>query len=89
MEQQTAVELLINQLEEKGDVRKTPYTTIIELNLDTSEYNELIKQAKEMEKTQHDKTAEDWWRKGADYMISKSEPEAQSFDKYYEERFKK
>ena len=52
MEKQTAVEWLINRIEEKGDARKTPYTTIIELYLDTPEYNELINKAKEMEKQQ-------------------------------------
>jgi hypothetical protein len=86
---QTAVEWLINQIEEKGDARKTRYTTIIKLYLDTPEYNELIKQAKEMEKTQHNKTADDWWEKGTDWMVSITQPETQSFDKYYEERFKK
>jgi hypothetical protein len=52
MKQQTAVEWLINQIEEKGDARKTRYTTIIKLYLDTPEYNELINKAKEMERKQ-------------------------------------
>lgn len=74
---QTAVEWLLNAIETKNGKEFSSY------------YTEFIEQAKEMEKSQHDKTAEDWWKKGADYMLSKSEPEAQSFDKYYEERFKK
>jgi len=52
VEKQTPVEWLINQIEEKGDARKTPYTTIIKLYLDTPKYNELINKAKEMEKEQ-------------------------------------
>jgi hypothetical protein len=56
---------LINQIEEKGDARKTPYTTIIELYLDTPEYNELINKAKEMEKQQQElikKESEIHWK---------------------------
>ena len=49
----------------------------------------VIAKAKEMEKTQHNKTADDWWEKGTDWMVSITQPETQSFDKYYEERFKK
>ncbi len=59
MKQLTAVEWLINQIEEKGDARKTPYTTIIKLYLDTPEYNELINKAKEMEKEQNQRVI-DW-----------------------------
>jgi hypothetical protein len=65
MKQQTAVEWLINQIEEKGDARKTPYTTIIKLYLDTPEYNELINKAKEMEKQQQElmkKESEIHWK---------------------------
>ena len=48
-----------------------------------------IEQAKEMEKTQHDKTAEDWWKEGAHYVETQGQHQTESFDKYYEERFKK
>ena len=48
--QQTAVELFIEQLEEKGNLRETPSIRNIQLNIDTSDYMELKVQAKEMEK---------------------------------------
>jgi hypothetical protein len=79
VEKQTAVEWLINQIEEKGDARKTPYTTIIELNLDTSEYNELIKQAKEMEKEQI-VNSWDLSRRDIDYLANG--------EQYYKETYK-
>jgi hypothetical protein len=47
---QTAVEWLIEQLEEKGDLRETPSIRNIQLNIDTSDYMELKQQAKEMDK---------------------------------------
>jgi hypothetical protein len=48
--QQTAVELFIKQLEEKGDIRETPSIRNIQLNIDTADYIELKIQAKEMDK---------------------------------------
>jgi hypothetical protein len=47
--QQTAVELFIEELEYKGDLRETPAIRNIQLNIDTSDYMELKVQAKEME----------------------------------------
>jgi hypothetical protein len=47
--QQTAVELFIEELEEKGYLRETPSIRNIQLNIDTSDYMELKIQAKEME----------------------------------------
>lgn len=87
MKQQTAVECLFQELEEKGELRET--IGIVQLNIFTSDYLDLKRKAKEMEKTQHNKTADDWWEKGTDWMVSITQPETQSFDKYYEERFKK
>jgi hypothetical protein len=78
VEKQTAVEWLINQIEEKGDARKTPYTTIIELNLDTSEYNELIKKAKEMEKQRLEKF----------YKFGLTDGYNDSFEQHYKETYK-
>ena len=49
---QTAIEWLLEQLEEKGDLRETKSIGNIQLNFDVSEYIELKKQAKEMEKEQ-------------------------------------
>ena len=49
---QTALELFIEELEYKGDLRETPSIRNIQLNIDTSDYMELKVQAKEMEKKQ-------------------------------------
>jgi len=46
----TAVERFIEQLEEKGDLRETPSIRNIQLNIDTTEYLDLKRQAREMEK---------------------------------------
>jgi hypothetical protein len=45
----TSVELFIEELEYKGDLRETPSIRNIQLNIDTSDYMELKVQAKEME----------------------------------------
>lgn len=50
--QLTAVEWFIEQLEEKGDLRETTSIRNIQLNIDTTEYLDLKRQAKEMEKEQ-------------------------------------
>jgi hypothetical protein len=60
--QQTAVEWLIEQLEEKGELRETPSIRIVQLNIDTSDYLDLKRQAREMEKEQ----IMDAYSKGAD-----------------------
>ena len=52
MKKQTAVEWLIEQLEEKGELRETPSIRIVQLNIDTSDYLDLKRQAREMEKEQ-------------------------------------
>lgn len=50
MEQQLAVEWLINQLEEKGNVSEHTKSRILEFKIDVSDYLDLKRQAKEMEK---------------------------------------
>lgn len=50
--QQTALSWFIEQLEEKGDLRETPSIRIVQINIDTSEYLDLKRQAKAMEKNQ-------------------------------------
>lgn len=50
--QQTALSWFIEQLEEKGDLRETPSIRIVQINIDTSEYLDLKRQAKAMEKEQ-------------------------------------
>ena len=44
--------------------------------------------AKEMEKEQHDNTAEEWWKQGAHYMESGGKCKWESFEQYYKETFK-
>jgi len=73
MKQQTAVEYLFEKLWEEP---KEKWVWQVYLN-----------KAKEMEKTQHNKTADDWWEKGTDWMVSITQPETQSFNKYYEETY--
>jgi hypothetical protein len=46
----TSIEWLIEQLEQKGDMRETPSIRNLQLNIDTSDYLELKRQAKEMHK---------------------------------------
>jgi len=49
---------------------------------------EVIEQAKEMEKEQHDNTAEEWWKEGAHYIESGGKCKWESFEQYYNETFK-
>ncbi len=49
---QTAVSWLIEQLEEKGDLTENTAIRIVQLNIDTSDYLEIKRQAKAMEKEQ-------------------------------------
>ena len=46
----TSIEWLIDQLEQKGDMRETSSIRNLQLNIDTSDYLELKRQAKEMHK---------------------------------------
>jgi len=49
---QTAVEWFIEQLEQKGDMRETPSIRNLQLNINTSDYLDLKRQAKAMERQQ-------------------------------------
>jgi hypothetical protein len=75
MKQQTAVEYLFEQLWETPKDKFTWHT--------------ILNKAKEMEKNQHDKTAEDWWREGAHYVETQGRSDYESFDEYYKIRFEK
>ena len=77
---QTAVEWLEMQIGSK----------IADANIRISavKFYDLINQAKEMEKEQHDKTAEEWWQEGACYMESGGKAKWESFEQYYNETFK-
>lgn len=79
MKKQTAVEWLMEQLEEKGDIRETPAIRIVQLNIDTSDYFDLKRQAKSIEKEQ----ITDAYMMGSYDMIEKVfKPE-----QYYNETF--
>ena len=58
----TAVEWLVEQLEEKGDARETPSIRNIQFNIDTNDYLELKRQAKQMEKEQMIEFAQEVFR---------------------------
>jgi hypothetical protein len=77
---QTAVEWLKKEFEDYGSSSH--------LNLDWTTFDELCEQAKAMEKEQHDKTAEEWWKEGAHYMESGGRAKWESFEQYYNETFK-
>jgi hypothetical protein len=42
----------------------------------------------EMEKSQHDNTAEEWWKEGAHYIESGGKCKWESFEQYYKITFK-
>jgi hypothetical protein len=83
MSKQTAVEWLIEQLEQKGDMRETPSIRNLQLNIDTSDYLDLKKQAKQMEKEQ----TIDFYVKGCDdtYGVDYNEEDPE-FDRKEGER---
>lgn len=49
---QTAVEWFIEQLEQKGDASENLFVRRVQISIDTSDYLELKRQAKQMEKEQ-------------------------------------
>jgi hypothetical protein len=61
MTKQTAVEWLIEKLEQKGELRETASINNIQLNIDTSDYLDLKIQAKEMEKERMIQFCIDWF----------------------------
>lgn len=63
MKKQTAVEWLLDQLEQKGDMRETPSIRNLQLNIDISDYLDLKRQAKAMEKEQINKACYDGYYK--------------------------
>jgi hypothetical protein len=76
--QQTAVELFIEELEEKGKAyEENQVVRTINICIDVSDYMELKQQAKAMHREEHFNT---WW-----HSISENEPI--SFDQYYNETY--
>ena len=85
MSKQTAVEWLVEQLEEKGDMRETSSIRNLQLNIDTSDYLLLKRQAKAMEKEQ----IVDAWN-GGDYAYFYSKETGRDFadgEEYYNETY--
>lgn len=83
---QTAVEWLLNNLHEIG----VNHNLSIKAEKGWLEKrNEIIEQAKAMEKEQHDKTAEEWWKEGAHYMESGGRAKWESFEQYYNKTYGK
>jgi hypothetical protein len=81
----TSIEWLIDQLEQKGDMRETPSIRNLQLNIDTSDYLELKRQAKEM----HKQEIIDAWN-GGDYAYFYSKETGRDFadgNDYYQETF--
>jgi len=52
LNKQTAVDWFIEQLEQKGDASENLYVRRVQISIDTSDYLELKRQAKQMEKEQ-------------------------------------
>ena len=73
----TSIEWFIEQLEIKGDMRETSSIRNLQLNIDTSDYLELKRQAKEM----HKKELGDAW----DVAIDKYEVRAGNYMRAYED----
>jgi len=88
----TSIEWLIDQLEHKGDMRETPSIRNLQLNIDTSDYLELKKQAKEM----HKQEIIDAFKSGLkspyhqDYtIVTQDNQEGTKSGQYYQETFNK
>jgi hypothetical protein len=75
----TAVEWLIEQLEQKGDASENLYVRRVQISIDTSDYLKLIRQAKQMEKEQMFNS----------FMAfeSNTEENEKLFDEYYTETY--
>ena len=52
MEEKTLVQLLFDELEQKGDAREQSSMRIVQLNIDTTEYLEIKRKFQQMEKEQ-------------------------------------
>jgi len=73
MEKQTAVEYLFEKLWE-GPKEKWAW-------------QHYLKKALEMEKSQHNKTAADWWGLGSQHILLFGSDKNQNFDEYYKENY--
>lgn len=76
----TAVDWFIEQLEQKGDAWENVSIRRIQISVDVSEYLDLKRQAKEMEKEQHEKT----WNDSFEFFVLDVGIE---FQNYYEQTY--
>ena len=63
---QSSVELFIEQLEEKGDLRDCESIGLIQLNIDKNEYLALKKQAKAMHEYEIENAYDEGWQNNND-----------------------
>jgi hypothetical protein len=78
----TSIEWLIDQLEKKGDMRETSSIRNLQLNIDTSDYLELKRQAKLL----HKQEIIDAWKDGA-YGGGQFTTTHETSEQYYQETF--
>ena len=77
--QQTAVQWFIEQLEQKGDASENVSIRRVQISIDVSDYLELKRQAKQMEKKQ----IEDAWEDG----VRSDNGFFETFEQYYKEQY--
>ena len=85
---QTAVEWLVEQIEEKGESWENVSIGRTQISIKVEDYLNLIAQAKAMEKEQMDKVSEDWFVEGLMH-IKDNKRIYQSFEEYYNKIYKK
>ncbi len=82
----TAVQWFIEQLEQKGDASENASIRRIQISIDVSDYLELKRQAKEMEKEQIMDASGSGWSDGVLYSNGEIW-NYQSPEHYYEEKY--
>ena len=80
---QTALNWFIEQLEEKGYLTEIPEIRLVEINIDTSEYLDLKRQAKEMEKAQIVKAFNEGMSNSVDYFGNGVDEAEQYYNETY------
>ena len=83
---QSSVELFIEQLEEKGNAWENVSIRRLNISIDVSDYMELKIQAKAMHREEHGKT----WDESMDNFIARGENYVRAyvdFEQYYNETF--
>jgi len=80
MKEQTAVEWFINEIESKGDAWENASIRRLQISIDISDYLELKRQAKQMEKEQII---------NAVYNTMEFDPNVEAAEKYYNKTYGK